>query len=817
MSARAALIGVGASLMLGFAAHSYAASLADPQAPGLLSDLGADSFARAVLSQRSPHPYAGTALSPDGAWLAYTVEQPVGTVIADNDDGSYDSGVWKDSALYVMPLRGERAPKRIPSDTHAAWDPQWSADGRTLVFYTFVDGNIRLGVYDLAKADARILDSVNIAAGLNQTSSPAWLPDGSAVVLARLGAAVNARRPKPESDAIKDRLQSTVTTYVSGRGQSLSATRTQDASILASRPRVAIVRLDVHTGQTTPLLEAAGEDAPLSVRVSPSGRWLVFGYGVRSNSWQAAGGALPDDVPMLGENLRVIPVAGGAAVLSLPNVEMDGSAWAPRQDRLVYFRGYELWSADLRTAERRDSITTARLAQGISHLTSTGAGFTRDGSVIVVGGNASQVNSSTMPASLVWVPLDGSAARVLHWPENYRLRSVLRADSWTLWQPDAHAVTALLTDERADETVALRIPIEGAPQRAPTVIWKGLAEIRPLSASADHRTLVASYQTLWQAPELYAFDGKLARGRPFTTLGRELRLKAGSIRFLHTRVRRFDRSMITVRSALLLPPGASASTPVPLVVMQYPGRAMSDEAAHFGGADAEFPGLILLNHGYAVLLSDFPVRPPDGSAGNRIVEAADLLLPQVYRAGEEGSIDLDRVALYGQSQGGYMSTFIATHTGLFRAAINTSGMIFDYSSVYGLLRPGARGPYNGPPRQSNLGNNPWEDFIRYFTTSPFYQAQKIATPVLLAYGTRDIPELSAVEAGKMYNALLSLGKDGELLAYEGEGHVLWRGRENNALDLSARLLEFLDRHVRAGASPTMSSNLESGVGSLEPD
>jgi len=133
------------------------------------------------------------------------------------------------------------------------------------------------------------------------------------------------------------------------------------------------------------------------------------------------------------------------------------------------------------------------------------------------------------------------------------------------------------------------------------------------------------------------------------------------------------------------------------------------------------------------------------------------------------------------------------------------------------LRPGARGPYNGPPRQSNLGNNPWEDFIRYFTTSPFYQAQKIATPVLLAYGTRDIPELSAVEAGKMYNALLSLGKDGELLAYEGEGHVLWRGRENNALDLSARLLEFLDRHVRAGASPTMSSNLESGVGSLEPD
>ena len=53
-----------------------------------------------------------------------------------------------------------------------------------------------------------------------------------------------------------------------------------------------------------------------------------------------------------------------------------------------------------------------------------------------------------------------------------------------------------------------------------------------------------------------------------------------------------------------------------------------------------------------------------------------MLLPRVYRAAELGYVDLNRLAITGQSYGGYGTGSIITRTNIFRAAVPISG-IFD--------------------------------------------------------------------------------------------------------------------------------------------
>ena len=73
--------------------------------------------------------------------------------------------------------------------------------------------------------------------------------------------------------------------------------------------------------------------------------------------------------------------------------------------------------------------------------------------------------------------------------------------------------------------------------------------------------------------------------------------------------------------------------------------------------------------------------------GSRSRSFATLVLPQVYRAAELGYIDINRVAVAGQSYGGYCTAALVSSTNLFRAAIAVSG-IYDLASKYAVFRPG---------------------------------------------------------------------------------------------------------------------------------
>ena len=187
-----------------------------------------------------------------------------------------------------------------------------------------------------------------------------------------------------------------------------------------------------------------------------------------------------------------------------------------------------------------------------------------------------------------------------------------------------------------------------------------------------------------------------------------------------------------------------------------------------------------------------------------------MVLPQVYRAAELGYIDIDRVALTGQSYGGYCTAALVSSTNLFRAAVAVSG-IYDLASNYGVLRPGDNfGVWWAEKGQGRMGQPPWSDLRRYLDNSPYFRADRIRTPLLIIHGRDDGACPVQRRRDDVQSALKRLGRTAQLAVYEGEGHVIYDWEPKQAIDAAERMLDFLRRHL--GAKLVVScSSLRSGA------
>ena len=114
-----------------------------------------------------------------------------------------------------------------------------------------------------------------------------------------------------------------------------------------------------------------------------------------------------------------------------------------------------------------------------------------------------------------------------------------------------------------------------------------------------------------------------------------------------------------------------------------------------------------------------------------------MILPQVYRAAELGYIDIGRVAVAGQSYGGYCTAALVSTTNLFRAAVAVSG-IYDLASNYGYCGRATTALIEWSEKgQGRMGQPPWSDLRRYLDNSPYYRADRIRTPLLIIHGRED--------------------------------------------------------------------------------
>src|ERR1700730_12458231 len=102
----------------------------------------------AALTQPSFQPYSLLSLSPDGAWVAYTLQYPNGASHRVVDSWCPSTGVPSTATgarVRITALRTGRT-LSVVDDTATSWGAAWSPDGRYLAFYSDADGVARLWV-----------------------------------------------------------------------------------------------------------------------------------------------------------------------------------------------------------------------------------------------------------------------------------------------------------------------------------------------------------------------------------------------------------------------------------------------------------------------------------------------------------------------------------------------------------------------------------------------------------------------------------------------------------------------------------------------
>ncbi|MDR1865297.1 MAG: prolyl oligopeptidase family serine peptidase [Bacteroidales bacterium] len=211
------------------------------------------------------------------------------------------------------------------------------------------------------------------------------------------------------------------------------------------------------------------------------------------------------------------------------------------------------------------------------------------------------------------------------------------------------------------------------------------------------------------------------------------------------------------------------------------------------------------SRGYVVFTPDiyYITGHPGESAYNSIVSGVEKLCENEW-------IDRDRMALQGQSWGGYQTAYLITRTDMFRAA-SAGALVSNMFSAYGGIRwsTGVSRQFQYEQTQSRIGKTVWEAPELYYENSPLFFADKVKTPLLIMHNDKDgaVPWYQGIE---YFMALRRLEKPVWMLQYNGEEHNLTERR--NSKDLSIRLQQFLDHYLKDAPMPVW---MKEGVPALK--
>jgi dipeptidyl aminopeptidase/acylaminoacyl peptidase len=637
-------------------------------------------------------------------------------------------------------------PTRIKAKLWTGDEAQWSPDGRTVFVPTAPD-----------------------------TGDGAWLP--APEVETPVG-------PKPNADA-------PAVSVLRAGSEEVKSTKTAESTprqtFYNRENNAAITAVDVRTGASRLLVSATAQPRPSVLRVSASGRWVSYLSVFKDHG-------ITNQVSSI--DLAVVPAAGGApkvVVADLPllnDYHGRNYSWSPTDDALVDLKDGQLW---LVVVGADGPGSPRRLGESLGGLAPTHQWFTKDGKAVVVGTDPvdDKGYGDPRPRRLGIVPLDGSASARIAVDSAWTIDDIVRADARTVWQPDGASVTALLTDVATGERAAVRFD---ARNGTPTVLWKGRARLANVTGDGTHQQLFGLYQDIGTPPNVYRFPADFSRKDRVSHADDRLDAVAvGSADVFETTIPGYNGAIVKARTAVLLPPGAKRGDRLPAVVLMYPGGDRSRQAEVFGGGgDLTIPTLLLTSRGYAVVLASLPLGP-NREAGNPLNEMIDQLLPQVYRAADLGYVDVNRLAIAGQSFGGYGTGAIVSGTNLFRAAVAVSG-IYDLAGTYGYMDENGGSFWIGWSEggQARMGSHPWANITRYLENSPYYRADRIRTPLLLIHGDKDN---AYHDAQKLFTALRRLDRPVQLATYAGMGHVIYEWTRPNAVDAARRIVGFVTDHL----------------------
>jgi dipeptidyl aminopeptidase/acylaminoacyl peptidase len=224
----------------------------------------------------------------------------------------------------------------------------------------------------------------------------------------------------------------------------------------------------------------------------------------------------------------------------------------------------------------------------------------------------------------------------------------------------------------------------------------------------------------------------------------------------------------TVRGWLVLPDGASAQQPAPLLLWVHGGPVSS-----WNNWSWRWNPWLAAARGYAVLLpdpalstgygEDFIARG-HGTWGDKPFTDV-MMITDVVTALPE--IDSTRTAMMGGSFGGYLANWIAGHTDRFAGIVSHAGL-WALDQMFGTT--------DAPFFWRREFGHPESQPGRYLDNSPHLHAAAISTPVLIIHGDKDY-RVPVGEGLRMYSELIGRGKPAKFLYFPEENHWILKPGE----------------------------------------
>ncbi|HEX4682232.1 MAG TPA: prolyl oligopeptidase family serine peptidase [Gemmatimonadaceae bacterium] len=208
---------------------------------------------------------------------------------------------------------------------------------------------------------------------------------------------------------------------------------------------------------------------------------------------------------------------------------------------------------------------------------------------------------------------------------------------------------------------------------------------------------------------------------------------------------------------------------------------------------------VLTGHGYVVVHPsvDFDIGYPGEAWLKGVTAAANKLI-------ELGVADSARLAVQGQSYGGYAVNLLVTQTNRFKAAVNISGKVDLISFYTDSPRLGVRNVNAAEKTQDRIGATMWEQPQKYVAHSAVLFADRIKTPMLLITGEQD-SNVPADNTREMYYALRRLGKEVVWVDYMNGGHGGGTATADDFLDMQRRILEWYDSKLKPATGKVASN------------
>ena len=254
---------------------------------------------------------------------------------------------------------------------------------------------------------------------------------------------------------------------------------------------------------------------------------------------------------------------------------------------------------------------------------------------------------------------------------------------------------------------------------------------------------------------------------------------------------------VDLTATLYLPAGYKKSDgPLPTFLWAYPAEFKSKDAAgQVSGSPYQFNRIsywgaaAFVTMGYAILdNASIPIvgegtKEPNDTYVEQLVSSAKAAIDEGVRL---GVVDSSRVGVGGHSYGAFMTANLLTHSKLFKAGIARSGAYNRTLTPFGF---------------QNEQRTYWQAPDVYNRMSPFMNADKVKTPLLLVHGEADNNTGTfPIQSERYYAALKSFGVTTRLvlLPYESHGYTA----KESLLHMLWEMNGWLDKYVKNPADKT---------------